>query len=47
MQPDSELPRRKAAACGFADGHGQLMSQPPEGFEQWEKEHMAPPPANQ
>ncbi len=31
---------------GFADGHGQLMAEPPEGFAVWESQHMAQPPTN-
>jgi RNA polymerase sigma factor (sigma-70 family) len=34
-------------AYGFADGHAQLMNEPPEGFDAWELEHMVAPPANQ
>jgi RNA polymerase sigma factor (sigma-70 family) len=32
---------------GFADGHSELKSEPPEGFEAWEKEHMIPPVSGQ
>ncbi len=31
---------------GFADSHGQLMAEPPEGFAAWESQHMAQPPTN-
>jgi RNA polymerase sigma factor (sigma-70 family) len=32
---------------GFADGHGQLIKEPPEGFAAWESQRMAPQPTNQ
>jgi RNA polymerase sigma factor (sigma-70 family) len=32
---------------GFADGHAELKSEPPEGFEAWEKSRMVPPPSGQ
>jgi prepilin-type processing-associated H-X9-DG protein len=28
---------------GFADGHAEVKVEPPEGFEAWEKRHMAIP----
>jgi RNA polymerase sigma factor (sigma-70 family) len=31
---------------GFADGHSQLMREPPEGFDVWESQHMVAPPPN-
>jgi hypothetical protein len=32
-------------AYGFADGHSQLLSEPPEGFEAWENAHIQPRPS--
>jgi RNA polymerase sigma factor (sigma-70 family) len=32
-------------AYGFADGHAEIKSQPPEGFDAWEQAHMMTPPA--
>lgn len=29
---------------GFADGHSELKTEPPEGFEAWEKAHTVPQP---
>jgi hypothetical protein len=29
---------------GFADGHSQIQSEPPEGFDAYEQVHMVPPP---
>lgn len=38
-------------AYGFADGHAEFKSEPPEGFEAWEKQRMIPattfPPSDQ
>jgi hypothetical protein len=31
---------------GFADGHSELKSAPPEGFNAWEQQHMLPPPTS-
>ena len=35
---------KRAKAYGFADGHSEIKIEPTEGFEEWEKAHMAPPP---
>ena len=32
---------------GFADGHVEIKTQPPEGFDAWEQTHMMPPASNQ
>lgn len=34
-------------AYGFVDGHSVIMAQPPEGFDAWEQQHIAPPPNGQ
>jgi hypothetical protein len=34
-------------AYGFADGHSELKSDPPEGFDTWERERMITQPAGQ
>jgi len=33
-------------AYGFADGHSEIKTEPPEGFEAWEKQHMLAPLKN-
>jgi len=38
------LPGKWAKAYGFAGGNAQLVIDPPEGFEAWEKQHMIPQP---
>lgn len=40
----SILNGRRVKAYGFADGHSELKSEPADGFEAWEKQHMLPPP---
>jgi RNA polymerase sigma factor (sigma-70 family) len=31
-------------AYGFADGHAEIKTEPPEGFDDWEKQHSMPAP---
>ncbi|HSY17431.1 MAG TPA: hypothetical protein VK815_03815 [Candidatus Acidoferrales bacterium] len=32
---------------GFADGHAEIHAEPTGNFDDWESQHMVPPPANQ
>ena len=34
---------KRVKVYGWADGHSEVHSEPPEGFEVWEKQHMLPP----
>lgn len=38
---------KSAKVYGFADGHAQLLREPEEGFEAWEKARMIPAPTGQ
>jgi RNA polymerase sigma factor (sigma-70 family) len=46
-EPWQSLNGKWVKTYGFADGHSQLMAEPPEGFAAWESQRMAPPPTNQ
>ena len=46
-QPWQSLEGKWIKTYGYADGHGQLRSEPPEGFAAWESQHMAFPTPNQ
>ena len=34
---------KRVKVYGYADGHSQVITEPPEGFEAWEKQHMVLP----
>ena len=46
-QPWQRADGKWMKSYGFADGHGQLIVEPPEGFAAWESQRLAPPPTNQ
>ena len=46
-QPFLRMDGRLVKTYGFANAHGQLIAEPPEGFAAWENQRIISPPANQ
>lgn len=46
-QPWQRIDGKLVKTYGFADTHGLLIAEPPEGFESWENQRIVSPPTNQ